>query len=219
MVLSNSIAPHQERVQLLVGEPLRIFADARVVRSVQTGVGVFAEQMILHLAKTPGVEMTVATLEPQRWQSHTPKISVVPVQVDYQSHPMGDLHEHFRLPRIAQRSGCDLFWGCGFSVPWAPMKMPKIATIHDVTVFTHGDCYPAGFRHYMRWVVRLSAGTSQAIHVPSENTRYELARLFPHVADRIFVVPEAASDWFHPETEGLPDEVKAHSCPSLLDHR
>ncbi|PKO16469.1 hypothetical protein CVU37_10840 [candidate division BRC1 bacterium HGW-BRC1-1] len=221
MVLSP---PDKETGRSNASEPLRIFADARVVRSGQTGVGVFAEQMILHLAEIAGARMTVASLEPQRWHSKAANVNVVPVSADYQSHPKGDLYEHFQLPRVAAESGSDLFWGCAFAVPWAPMKIPKIVTIHDVTMFTYGACYPAGFRHYMRWVVRLSVNASQAIHVPSENTRCELTRLFPHAADRIFVVPEAASSWFQPEAEGLPDAAKSLKggwllAPSLDDPR
>lgn len=196
--------------------PLRLFCDARVVRPGQTGVGVFSGSLACAMALDGGAQVDVLTLHPDAWHAAPRGVRAVATRVDHESHPWGDLHTHFVLPRLAAERLADLYWGCAFSVPWGGMKMPRIVTIHDATVFTHRECYPRGFAAYLRLVIRRSARSAQAIHVPSEAVRGQLSDLLPDVADRIFVVHGAASVWFRPEREGLPSVVAATGRPFIL---
>ena len=196
--------------------PLRLFCDARVVRPGQTGVGVFSGSLACAMAAAGGAHVDVLTLHPDAWRGAPAGVRAVATGVDHESHPRGDLHMHFVLPRVAADRMADLYWGCAFSVPWGGMRMPRIVTIHDATVFTHRECYPRGFAAYLRLVIRRSARAAQAVHVPSEAVRGQLSELLPDVADRIFVVHGAASSWFRPERGGLPPVVAAAGRPFIL---
>lgn len=190
---------------------MRILIDARCVREDCTGVGGYTEAMVRALGQVAhGDEVVALSLNPSFWQPAPVGVRLEKVDADYEIHPRGEFFEHVSLPRLMRRMDADVLWGPAFLVPWVPTRAPKIATIHDMTVFSHARCYPARFAAYMRFVIRRAAASASAIVCDSPEVA-ELVRALPGAGGKpVEVIPCAADAGFFPgeEPDNLPDGVR-----------
>ena len=108
----------------------------------------------------------------------------------YQSNTINIFHQRRLMPGMMQRYHADIEFNSnpvgGFGVQW-----PRVMTIHDLYL----DLLPEEYSHKTVFVgkslMRLSTYDAAGIMVPSQSTRSDVQRFYPHLKDRTFVVHEA----------------------------
>jgi alpha-1,3-rhamnosyl/mannosyltransferase len=119
--------------------------------------------------------------------------------VDYQRHPAGDWDQWSSLPKRIAKEGYTHFWGAAFTLPYKRVEgCEYMATIHDLAVFSHPECFPARFAWYMRHQIRNTAKRADLIHVPTEFVARELERCTGFPRGRMMVAPLGVSPMFSP---------------------
>ena len=191
---------------------MNLVIDARTVRPGRSGVGNYTESLVRALGGTRPVRALV--LDPAAFGPVPPAgVELIPVATDYQRHPAGEWWENVTLPRLLARLGADVFWGPAFLIPWVPVRARAVATIHDLTAFTHPGCYPPRFAAYMRFAIRMAASRADGLVCVSHHVAGEVARLFPAAAGRIRMVHSAADADFTPSRPPLPGSPSPSPSP------
>ena len=171
-----------------------------------TGVGVAAQLLLKALAgRMDALSITGLFLKgciPEDLQSLP--IKAIETLIDYEHHPTGEWWLNFSLPKIVRDSRADIFHGASFLVPWRKTSFRKIVTIHDLIAFHYPETYPFKFRHYVRWITRLSLRSADRIIVPSTHTKEDVTNYFNIGEAKIDVVPHYPHPRFRPFT---PDEA------------
>lgn len=144
-----------------------------------------------------------------------------PIQIDetdqapdnllFKSIRVGPLSRHWwsiGLPRYLRKTQIELFHGTNYEVPlWRPCA--TVITIHDLSLLTLPEKQQR--RRVARARVRLPimARAADAVIVPSEAVKSETCERFKLDATRVFVVPEAARQFFQPASSVEIAAVKA----------
>lgn len=196
---------------------MKVLIDGRSVRPGQTGVGYYTEEMIRALGRVArGHEIHALTIDKDYWGSEPTGIHLTTCSVDYERHPRGEWFLNVELPAILRRWQADVFWGPGFLSPWVRTRARQVLTVHDLTVFSHPDCYPRRFAFYLRWAIRLGVAAADVVVCPSRATAEQLlTRLAPRRA-RVEIIPEAPADTFRHETAGSYELEPFVSPPYIL---
>ena len=191
------------------GGEVKVFLDLRSIRPNMTGVGVAARLLMMALAeRKQALTLTGIFLKgclPGDLQSLPVKALETPV--DYEHHPTGEWWLNFSLPQIVRDSQADIFHGASFLVPWRKTSFRKIVTIHDLIAFHCPETYPFKFRHYIRWITRLSLRSADRIIVPSTHTKEDVINYFNIGEEKIDVVPHYTHPRFRPFA---PEEAVYH---------
>jgi len=110
------------------------------------------------------------------------------------------LWEQVALPGLCRRLDVDLLHSPHYSIPLAhPCR--SVVTFHDMTFFTNPTVHLQYKRLFFTTMIRSAARRADAILVPSETTREDLARLFPRSASKTHVVHLGVGKLFHPVRE------------------
>jgi glycosyltransferase involved in cell wall biosynthesis len=191
-----------------------LLVDARQLRRGATGVGSYAAQLLCALdrvAPAHGVRLLALRLagsEHEAWAqlSHT-QVLVTPV--DYESHPRGDLFLQWGLPRLAARVGADTLLSPGFLAPVVAARgrarVRRVLMVHDLLMDDPVVTMPAGFRQYLRAMVRLGLPRCECVATSSAVTRAALAARSG--VPTLFIPPGVDHALFRPapRTPRLPD--------------
>lgn len=98
-----------------------------------------------------------------------------------------------------------LFHGTNFLLP--PFAGKKVATFHDLSVYTWSECHPSERVRFMQQEIPKTLMEADALIVDAEYTRQELANYFAYPLDKIHTVHLAPSKQFKPhsrqETEAI----------------
>lgn len=177
----------------------QIIYDARCVESGMTGVGRYALNLLRHLARleeTPPIRafFTRETAERARRDRWLQGVRIEVARFGPQSHPAGDLWTDWVLPRASTGGG--VTHGPAFRVP--RRGGPHVVTIHDLFVWTMPEAYPAGFRWWLRRIIRQACREARRIIVPSQA-----------VADQLIERQLASRERIRPIHHG-PDATDAH---------
>jgi glycosyltransferase involved in cell wall biosynthesis len=78
-----------------------------------------------------------------------------------------------------------------------PCRVPFVLTVHDLTPIEHPEWYPRRERLLVARWLGAAIGRADAVIAVSAATADAIARRFPHQAERIRVVYEAAAPIFH----------------------
>lgn len=121
--------------------------------------------------------------------------------------PLYSIQELWRLARVVNRSGCDLFHTPHYMLPFG-LSIPSVATIHDIIHVTNPQ------RWYFPLVARALIGSTlrraDAVFTVSDSSRRALRAAFPsrkaddfisvvpNVLDSIFSQPLKPADFEHP---------------------
>lgn len=180
---------------------MRIAIDVRTVRPVRSGVGNY----VLHLLKglrqvAPDEEFFLVgqptNLEVLSWDS--PSHLTHRTFVSHESHPLGDVWEHFWLPRILEHNRVQVLHGPATLIPLVRGKYATVVTIHDLVAFLYPETIPRKYAMYMRWLIRQVVSHSDRIISVSHNTKNDLVRILGVDPDKISVIHEAAQPPFKP---------------------
>jgi glycosyltransferase involved in cell wall biosynthesis len=118
--------------------------------------------------------------------------------ISHESHPVGDLWEHFQLPHILERNRVDVLHGPATLIPLRPSEYASVVTIHDLVAFLFPETIPRKYAVYMRWLLRRVVSRADRIISVSHNTKEDLKRILKVDPDKITVVHEAAQPGFRP---------------------
>lgn len=101
-----------------------------------------------------------------------------------------------------ERRGAELFHGTDFSVPYLPMNLPSVMTIHDLSPWIDAEWNHASARVKWRTPNLLRLGLAKLVITPTEAVRSAVIERFELRADQVVAVPLAAREMFQPvETE------------------
>jgi len=112
--------------------------------------------------------------------------------------------EAYRLitPVIKQRALRDyqdfLFHSPNFYLP--PFPGRRLTTFHDLSPFTWPDCIPPERRRFMQKELELAVKRAEAFITDSEFNRRELAAYFGLPLTKVFAIPLASGEEFHPRS-------------------
>ena len=195
---------------------MNILIDARAVRRRHSGIGVYTESMTHALdSMSEGHDISALTLEPGAWLQPLRNVTLWPAPVDFECHPRAEFYENVGLPRLLHELETDLLWGPAFLIPWVRTKARKVVTIHDLTVFSHPECYPRHFAAYMRWVIRLSVRAADLVIADSDAVRAAISEEFGRSGKRVETVHAAPDAIFCPADPAAPAADRAH-VPAVL---
>lgn len=118
------------------------------------------------------------------------------------------LAEQLEIPRLAR--GMGLLHVPHFNVPLLT-SAKLVVTVHDLT-YLHGSeaLKSRSGRAYVRFLFRFIARNAAAIITVSEYTKKDLMEFFPVRAEKVFVIPEAASDMFYKISD--PNKLEKQLC-------
>jgi glycosyltransferase involved in cell wall biosynthesis len=180
---------------------MRIAVDIRTITPTRSGVGNYVMNLLEGIRwVSPHQELFLVgqeqNLEALGWelppgQRHLTRLS-------HESHPLGDLWEHFWLPRILNRNQVDMFHGPATLIPLTQGRYGSVVTVHDLVAFVCPDTVPYKYAVYMRWLLRRVAERADRIICVSENTKQDLVRVLGVDPGRISVVYLAAPAAFQP---------------------
>ena len=91
-----------------------------------------------------------------------------------------------------------IYHGPNFFLP--PFAGPKVATFHDLSPFTWTQCHTPERIRYMQKELKQTLNTANALITDSEYTRKELANYFSWPIEKIYTVPLACGEEFHPRS-------------------
>lgn len=91
-----------------------------------------------------------------------------------------------------------IYHGTNFYLPPFPGK--KIATFHDLSVFTWPQCHPKERVRYMRKELMLTLQRADMLITDSEFTRSELCNYFNYPLNKVTAIPLASSGDFYPQS-------------------
>jgi len=106
--------------------------------------------------------------------------------------------EQLRLPGRLKALGIDVLHSTHHTLPMRPMRAKRVVTMHDLTFMRIPERYPAARRLYMQATTRAAARVADAIIVPSQAVRDDVARLLSADPARLHVVYEAAGAMYAP---------------------
>ncbi|PYT31944.1 MAG: hypothetical protein DMG57_03485 [Acidobacteria bacterium] len=101
------------------------------------------------------------------------------------------------LNRELVRSGCQLFHGTNFEVPYVPLRA-SVLTLHDLSPWMNAPWHADAGRVRRRTPMLIELGIATMVMTPTEAARKQAMEHFRIPASRIAVVPYAASEMFRP---------------------
>lgn len=180
---------------------MKVGIDARALLTEKTGIGVYTEQIVRHLARDAELELHLFTpreLKPP---------SGLPANVRFHSdrHRFGTVWVQTHLPGRLLREECDVFLA---PVTIAPSRVgiPSVPVVHDLTPLVHPEWHRRKVVvAFLPWIEKTLDRAARIIAV-SQATARDLARRFPETASRIAVVENGVDSRFAPGGSGEADE-------------
>ena len=186
---------------------MKVAMDVRTVTEVRSGVGNYVLNLLRCLRQEGpreewylvGQEKNLNLLNclPQENTCHTTRIS-------HESHPLGDIWEHYWLPRVLERAQVDVMHGPATLIPLTNKKYASVVTVHDLVAYLYPETIPHKYAVYMRWLLRKVVKRADLIISVSHSTKQDLIDILKVEPERIVVVHEAAQASFRYE----PDEQR-----------
>ena len=175
----------------MMTQHISIFYDARTIGQNMTGVGRYTLNLLHALATLPQHPRIRALMRPQSLElaRRDPKlqnIDLVPTHVSHESHPWGDLWQRWILPRCVRPD--EIYHGPAFVIPAGRWSFPRVATIHDLLVFTHPQYYPRRFSWWLRMQIRTACRLAHRIIVPSQSVADEIIKQGLAPVEKIAVI-------------------------------
>ncbi len=178
---------------------MRIAIDATSIPPLPAGAGVYAIELVRALAQrdrrdgyalyTRGDWFDAELADRPDWRTE---------HVNAVSRVQRLIWEQRQLPGSLGRLGADVLHSTHHTLPLHGVSCRRVVTIHDLTFERIPERYPVARRIYMRTLTRLSARVADAIIVPSNAVRDDVARLLGVAPAKIATVYEAAGSQYVP---------------------
>lgn len=180
---------------------MRVAIDVRTVTAMRSGIGnyvlnlmrglrrVAPEDEFLMLGRDQNLTLLAEAVRPGQ---------TIPTGISHESHPLGDLWEHFWLPRVLRQRGTQVMHGPAVLMPLARDGFASVATIHDLVAFLHPETIPPKYALYMKWLLRRVVRRAERLISVSQSTKDDLVRVLGVDPDKVTVAHLAASPTFRP---------------------
>ncbi|MGH9065017.1 MAG: glycosyltransferase family 4 protein [Acidimicrobiales bacterium] len=185
------------------GPPLAVSLDVSAVPEQPAGAGQYSIALVRTLARRSDVALTLVarTTDGSRWVELAPGARVEAVVPD--PRPMRLLWEQARLPGLLAHLPVDVHHGPHYTMP-ETASLPRVVTIHDLTIFDHPEWHERSKVLYFRRAVRVAAAHADVLVCVSRTTARRLEALCGPVGE-VLVVPHGVDHGrFHPG-DGPPD--------------
>ena len=115
--------------------------------------------------------------------------------------------EQFGLPTRVRRLGMDVLHSCATTLPWW-QPVPTVVTVHDTLQLTD-DTEEGRLGWFYRNLVARAYQKCAAIITISENSRADIARLWPSLSRKMHVIPHGIdNEYAMTQPAPLDDELK-----------
>src|SRR6266404_2855246 len=176
--------------------------DGIPLTSRKTGVGHYTFELARALARAaPATEFDLvypSTFPPIRNKGYGE--TSAPANLRSARVPVGPFGRHWwsaGLPRYIRRQTIELFHGTNYDVPlWR--RCTTVLTVHDLSLLLHPETHEKRSVRRARRRLPLMVKTADAVIVPSEAVRSEVCEQLHTSSEKVFVVPEASRECFHP---------------------
>ena len=122
------------------------------------------------------------------------------------------LREQLSLPGLVRRSGVDVLWSPGYTMPLR-CPCPRVTSILDVQYLHHPEDFSWLALQATKYLVGAACSKSERVIAISEFVRQELVRYTDTPIDRIDVVRQGVDKRF---AEAVPSDVRAERCLALV---
>jgi glycosyltransferase involved in cell wall biosynthesis len=181
--------------------PFTIGYDATAALNQRAGIGRYARELLLALAKLDGNDVYRL---PHARSDDPVAIPCLGSRFTWQGLPVSDrvlnaFWQRLRLPvPIELRTGkLDVFHSPDFSL--APSRAPSIVTIHDLAFEVVPQLSFPSLRFYLHTFVPRSAKRASAVIVTSQNTKNDVVQILGTPVAKVHVIPEGVSPAFTPD--------------------
>lgn len=110
-------------------------------------------------------------------------------------------------PSYVRRRGIELFHGTNYDIPLR-QRCPTVLTVHDLSLLTHPETHEKRRVRRARRRLRLMAKASTVIITPTDFVKNEVHSLLGLPSEKIFAVPEAFRECFHPQPFATTESVR-----------
>jgi glycosyltransferase involved in cell wall biosynthesis len=180
---------------------MRVAIDATAIPRQMAGAGVYTDSLIraIHQVDREN-EYVVFARRDSFADLRRPGFSIVAAPTP--NRPARLLWEQSLLPLQLRRRGVDVLHSPHHTTPLAAARCRQVVTFHDLTFFLLPARYPLGRALYFQAVSRASARRADALIVPSDAVRADVARILAVPESRITTVHEAPAPVFRPIGDG-----------------
>jgi glycosyltransferase involved in cell wall biosynthesis len=192
---------------------MKIGIDISCLAAAKTGVGLYTYHLIQALLAADMVNRYyLFSAQPVE----LPDSVKTAVSMVSDSHPKitTPIWEQVLLPRLLTKAKIDVFHTPNYVAPIVS-SIPVIITVHDLSVFLFPDLHP----FYRRWRHQLLFPTSVSraakIIAVSNQTKQDLATLFPTTADKTVTIYNGLPVWFYKDRKQ--DAVNSMQLPPTAD--
>jgi glycosyltransferase involved in cell wall biosynthesis len=180
---------------------MRVAIDATAIPRQMAGAGVYTDSLIRAICRVDNENDYVIFARRGAFADLArPGFRIVPTPTP--NRPARLLWEQCLLPLQLRRRGVDLLHSPHHTMPLVAPGCLRVVTFHDLTFFLLPGRYPASRRLYFQAVSRASARRADALIVPSETVKGDVARILAVPQSRITTVYEAPAPVFRPIEDG-----------------
>ena len=143
-----------------------------------------------------------------------PNANLHPLKLSCKCRMQRIIWEHFKMPSMVKKLGCDLLHCPGYIAPYK-VDCPTVVTVHDVISLTHPELCKITNHLYYRLMLGRSIKNATQVIVPSKFVKKGLIKLFDTDPEKINVIPFAPSEVFKKidDTELLKQVRKKYKLP------
>ena len=170
------------------GGRLRVAVDATAVPVKLTGAGVYAARMLAALALRGEVDLDVFVAPASAPSLAAPGLRLHPVRAAGFGRPARIAWTHLAAGRAARAAGADLLHGVHYELP-RRASLPRVVTVHDLTLITHPEWHEASKVRFFRWAMRRSVAAARRVLCVSAATARDLAEQLGVDPGRVDVTP------------------------------
>jgi len=170
------------------GERVRVAVDATAVPAKLTGAGVYAARMLEALALRGEVDLEVFVAPGSAGSLAAPGLNLHPVRAAGLGRPARIAWTHLSAGRAARGAGADVLHGVHYELP-RRARLPRVVTVHDLTLVTHPEWHEASKVRFFRWAMRRSVAAAERVLCVSATTARDLAEHLGVDPDRVDVTP------------------------------
>ncbi len=166
---------------------LAVSIDVSAVPEQPGGVGRYTSALVATLGQRDDVDLTLMARasDLDRWAAAAPRARVMGVAPD--PRPMRLIWEQARLPRLLANLDVAVHHGPHYTMP-ETASLPRVVTIHDLTMFDHPEWHERSKAVFFRRAVRVAAAHADVIICVSQATARRLVTWCEPVGE-VVVVP------------------------------
>lgn len=198
--------------------PPIVAVDLRALVPEATGIGVYTRELVGALARRGTFRyLGVAHREPRAAGA----LRTEGVRIEHQPARLGVLWQQVVLPRWLATQDVDLFWSPLQTlpvVPLAPLPVPGVVTVHDLTVVLMPEAHRAKVRWSQLPFLAASLERARRVVADSEATARDLRSQFPAAfredPEKLRVVYPGVAERFRPADDAERRRIREElGCP------